>query len=261
MQSSKIISIINHKGGVGKTTTAVNLAEALTREGLRVLVVDMDPQCNSTEILLPGAELKRTLFDLLNPEETAVQPHHCIYTTQIEGLDCLPNSADSTFLEPELIKLGPSGFQRLRKQLTAYALANYQLTLIDNPPNLGTFVASSLFASDYVIIPYDAGSSGSLRGFSKALDFIAEIRQNGNPQLRFLRGLLTRVDRRTSVWRMISEEKQEKLGGEPVFQTVIPMNTDFQRAEFLDKTIFQVRPGAPGARAYQQLAQELLQII
>jgi len=261
MRSSKIISIINHKGGVGKTTTAVNLAEALTREGLRVLVVDMDPQCNSTDILLPAAEISHTVFDLLNPEDSTSQPQDCIYPTPIAELYCLPNTPDSTFLEPELIKLGPSGFRRLRERLKPYALENYQVTLIDNPPNLGTFVASALFASDFVIIPYDAGSTGSLRGFAKAMDFIAEIRQNGNPQLQFLRGLLTRVDRRTSVWRMISEQQEGKLSEGLMFETVIPMNTDFQKAEFLDKTIFQVKPGAPGALAYQQLARELLEII
>lgn len=257
MDEGKIISVINHKGGVGKTTTAVNLAEALAREGLKVLAVDMDPQCNSTDILLPKKDFDYTLFDVLNPEEEGLDPAKCVYQTDTAGLHCLPNTPNSTFLEPELIKLGPAGFHLFRNRLKVYLQQNYHTAIIDNPPNLGTFVASSLFASDFVIIPYDAGSTGSLRGLSKAMDFIEEIRQNGNSDLKFLKGLVTKVDRRTSIWKVVTDQSREDLGEDWVFETHIPMNTDFQKAEFMDKTIFQVRPSAPGAIAYRDLAREL----
>jgi cellulose biosynthesis protein BcsQ len=258
MTPGRIISIINHKGGVGKTTTAVSLGEALSREGLRVLVVDLDPQCNTTDMLLPGRHFEYTAFDVLNPEQENLDPACCMQETHIPELHCLPNRPDSIYLEPQLIRMGPAGFQLFRDRLGAYLRSTYHVTLIDNPPNLGTFTASSLLASDWVIIPCDAGSAGSLRGFSKALGFIDEIRDNGNPQLRFLKALITRVDRRTSVWKTIIDRKTEELGEDWVFGTVIPMNTDFQKAEFSDRTIFQIRPGAPGAVAYRNLARELL---
>lgn len=261
MNRNKIISIINHKGGVGKTATTVNLGEALSREGLQVLVVDMDPQCNTTDILLADRKFEYSVFDLLNPEQEALPPEECISPTAIDGLYCVPNTPDSTFLEPELIKLGPAGFHFLRDRLRSYAQEKYHFTIIDNPPNLGTFVVSSLFASDFAIIPYDAGSTGSLRGFSKALDFIEEIRQNGNPELKFLKALITRVDRRTSIWKTIMDHRHPEAGEDWVFETVIPMNTDFQKAEFADKTIFQIRPSAPGAIAYEELAKELMTIL
>ena len=261
MTAGKIISIINHKGGVGKTTTAVSLGEALAREGLRVLVVDLDSQCNTTDLLLGGRTFRFTAFDVLNPAQGGLRPEACVQRTEIPGLDCLPNRHDSIYLEPELIAMGPAGFQLFRERLQTFLRNAYDLTLIDNPPNLGTFVASALLASDYAIVPCDAGSLASLRGFSKAVDFVEEIRENGNPGLRFLRGLVTRVDRRTSVWKTIIDEKTRELGQDWVFRTVIPMNTDFQRAEYSGRTIFQVRPGAPGARAYRELARELLETL
>ena len=261
MSRNKIISIINHKGGVGKTATTVNLGEALSREGLQVLAIDMDPQCNTTDILLADKKFEYSVFDVLNPEQKDLLPEKCILPTAINGLHCMPNTPDSTFLEPELIRLGPAGFHFLRDRLRSHAKQNYHFTIIDNPPNLGTFVVSSLFASDFVIIPYDAGSTGSLRGFSKALDFVEEIRHNGNPELKFLRALITRVDRRTSIWKTIIDQKHQDLGKDWLFETIIPMNTDFQKAEFADKTIFQIRPGAPGAIAYLELARELMSIL
>ncbi len=258
MAAGKIISIINHKGGVGKTTTAVSLGEACAREGLRVLVIDLDSQCNATDLLLPGGTFSATAFDLLNPDQEHIEPAACVYPSSIPRLDCLPNRHDSIYLEPQLIALGPAGFRLLRSRLQPYLRQHYDLTLIDNPPNFGTFVASSLLASDYVIIPCDAGSAASVRGFAKALEFLEEIRDNGNPDLRFLKGLVTKVDRRTSVWKTVIGDRTRETGSEWVFQTLIPLNTDFQRAESLHKTIGQVRPGAPGARAYSDLARELM---
>lgn len=258
MTAGRIISIINHKGGVGKTTTAVSLGEALSREGLHVLVVDLDSQCNATDMLLPGKHFEYTVFDVLNPEQEDLEAAQCIYETRTPRLHCLPNRPDSIYLEPQLIGMGPAGFQLFRKRLQSYLRMNYDLTIVDNPPNLGTFVASSLLASDWVIIPCDAGSAGSSRGFSKALAFIEEIRDSGNSDLRFLKALITKVDRRTSIWKAIIDQKTQELGDNWVFETVIPMNTDFQKAEYSDKTIFQTRPGAPGAVAYGELARELL---
>lgn len=258
MTAGRIISIINHKGGVGKTTTAVSLGEALAREGLRVLVVDLDSQCNATDMLLPGRAFALSAFDVLNPAQGELRPEYCVQPTDIPGLDCLPNCHDSIYLEPGLIAMGPHGFRLFRERLQAFFRTAYDLTLIDNPPNLGTFVAGALLAWDYAIAPCDAGSLASLRGFSNALDFIEEIRENGNPDLRFLKGLVTRVDRRTSVWKTIIDEKTAEMSEDWVFRTVFPMSTDFQRAEHSGRTIFQVRPGAPGARAYRDLARELL---
>jgi cellulose biosynthesis protein BcsQ len=259
MIPGKIISVINHKGGVGKTTTAVNLGEALARKGLRVLVVDLDSQCNATDLLLSGKDLGFTVFDVLNPDQEDPAPEKCIYPTHIPGLHCLPNRHDSIYLEPHLIGMGPAGFQLFRDRLQHYLRTSYDISIIDNPPNFGTFVASSLLASDYAIIPFDGGSVASLRGLMKALNFIEEIRETGNPGLKFLKSLMTKVDRRTSVWKTIIDQKTRELGENWLFRTVIPMNTEFQKAELSAGTIFQVKPRAPGAAAYSELAAEVLE--
>jgi chromosome partitioning protein len=253
-----IISIVNHKGGVGKTTTAVNLGHALALEGQRVLVVDMDPQCNASDILLPDLEVRRGVFDLLNPDEAQPAIEDLVYGTSAESLHCLPNVSDSALLEAELIRMGHRGFRLLRDRLREYAAAHFDITLIDNPPNMGTFVAVSLLASDFVLVPNEAGSTAGVRGVQTALSFIDEIRESGNPAIRFLGVLVTKVDRRTPICQDVMQEIRKCVGEDRVFSTTIPINTEFQRSEFHRRSVFQSKPNAPGGRAYRDLAREIL---
>lgn len=149
----------------------------------------------------------------------------------------------------------------LRDKVRAYARAHFDFTLIDTPPNLGIFVINSLYASDLVVVPNDAGSASSLDGLQKALELIAGIRESGNPDLRFLGLLINRVDLRTAISRMIIEEIRARFQEDQVFKTMIPVNTVLQQAEYARQTVFQQYPTSRAARAYRQLATELLTIL
>lgn len=256
-----IISVINNKGGVGKTTTTVNLGHALARVGQRVLVVDVDSQCNASDLLLSlDARPRRTLYDLLDSEESISAPD-CINGTMYPDLFLLPNSSDTAAIEPHLITSAPSSLTLLRRKLREYALENFDFTLIDNPPNLGTFVILSLYCSDFAIVPTEAGSKHSGEGLIKAVDFINEVRATGNADLRFLKLLLTKVDKRTAISKAIVAQIRQLFSREKVFDVQIPINTALQQAEYKSQTIFKYRSNAIAAKAYQNLAKELLKLL
>ena len=255
-----LIAIINNKGGVGKTATAVNLGHALALLGKKVLVIDMDSQCNATEILFQNLpSYQPSLYDIFASENSDIT--NCIVSTEHENLFLLPNIPETAGLEPELIAGAPDSFFRLRKAIRDYALKHFDFTLLDNPPNMGTFVISSLLASDFVIVPTEAGSKYSADGLVKAVKLIEETRQKLNPDLRFLKLLVTKVDRRTSIANLVLDQIRSIFPKEKVFDTYVPVNTDLQKAEFQGKTIFSYRSSAPAAHAYRKLAEELIQTI
>ncbi len=256
-----IIAIVNNKGGVGKTATAVNLAHALALMGKRVLVVDVDPQCNATGLLRreDGYDgFDYTLYDLLS---NAAEVSSCIVPTDHENLFLIPNQPETASLEPELISGAPQSFFRLRNAIRTQALQEFDFTFLDNPPNMGTFVISSLLASDFCIVPTEAGSRYSMDGLVKAVRLIEETRQKLNPDLRFLKLLLTKVDRRTRIGKEVFERIREIFPKEKVFETYVPINVDVQKAEFHGKTVLEFRPNCPAARAFFQVAEELLETV
>lgn len=255
-----VTSIFTNKGGTGKTTTVVSLGQALARENKKVLLVDMDSQCNTTTRLLQR-EPRYSILDTLTSRDKDISIEDCIYVTEFQhNLYCLPNTPDSVALEPALIKKGIDGFSILRSKLRDYAVKNFDFTFIDNPPNHGIFVINSLFTSDFAVVPTDAGSKDSIRGLQKAIQFINDINNDGNSDLRFLRLLLTKVDKRTSVSRVIKEQL-ESFFGDKMFKTIIPLNVDFQKAELSDQTIFKYNLKAAGTRAYKELAKEFISIL
>ncbi len=258
-----IISVITNKGGTGKTTTAISLGEALALEGMKTLIIDNDSQCNASSILLQK-EPHDSLYEILKSDQN-IPLKNCIYRTDFtENLYCIPNIPETATLDPELTKRGAQGgFNVLRDGLRHYAVMNFDIALIDNAPNMGIFVINSLHCSDFVIVPTEAGSKHSISGLIKAVQFIQDISNDpeGNPGLKFLRLLVTKVDRRTSVSRIITEELKAQFGHGYMFHTVIPINTAIQQAELLNKTIFSYDSSSPGAKAYRELAKELISIL
>ena len=256
--SGQIIAVVNNKGGVGKTTVAVNLSHALTRQGQRVLVVDMDPQCNSTSILLQSNPDAHTVYDVFTEEDLHLS--QCIHATSYEQLDCLPNTHYTSALEPNLLRALPDSFTIIRQRLRQHVQDHYDYAILDCPPNMGFFVVSALQASDFVVVPIKSGSAFSVQGLMKAIELIHDIQETGNPDLRFLRLLINQVDRRTSTSRFTIAQVEKHFAEDQVFATMVPTNAAFERAEGELKTIIRYDPASFGAKAYRSLAKEVLQI-
>ena len=256
-----IVAIVNNKGGVGKTTAACNLAHALGLLGKRVLVVDLDPQCNATSLLLSNRlDRQHSLYELLAHDTLGFPLTRAIYPSQYEGVSCLPNVPETAALEPEMIMSAPASLFRLRRHLRHYALRHFDLVIIDNPPNLGSFVICALNTADFALVPVKAGSAFSVSGLLQAVRLINEVRVESNKDLRDLRLLINQVDKRTLISRTLTEQIFKAFGEDQIFKTFIPGNTAFEQAEAAGATIFRWNANAPGARAYRELAQELLDI-
>ena len=255
-----VISIVNNKGGVGKTTICCNLAVALSYQKMRILVIDVDSQCNATGILLPSyINIRYSLYELLDiNDQEKVSIENCIYLSKYKGLYCLPNVEETSGLELDLISKYPDSLRYLRDRIREYVKNNYDITIIDNPPNMGIFVANSLFASDLVIVPIDAGSAYSLDGLRKAMDLVMTIKETGNPDLKFFKLLINKLDKRTAISKTIIDDIKTRFDGSHVFKTVIPFNTAIQKAEYAKHSIFRYNSNSRAARAFKQLAKEVL---
>lgn len=257
-----IISVLNNKGGVGKTTTACNLADGLGKQGQQVLVVDADPQSNTTTLLLPReTQIRKSLYDVLESNSAPDFSTGHIYATSCKNVMLLPNINDTASLEPTLIAEAPESFFRLKKALRESLSEKFNYIIIDCPPNMGTFVLCTLYASDFAIVPILARSSFSVEGLIKAVGLIKDIRSKVNPDLRFLRLLINSVDKRTSISNSITEQITRVFERDQIFKTQIPVNTAFEKAESGRMTIFQHDGTSTGARAYRELAKELTSII
>jgi len=257
-----IISVINNKGGCGKSTTTFNLADALGKKGKRVLVIDMDPQCNTTSILLsPGRSIDSSLYEIIDPLSPPQDIDGFIYPTGNKNMFLIPNIPETGAMEYKMVSSAPDSFSKPREMIRDYALKNFYTTIIDNPPNMGAFVKSSLYISDFVIIPIKAGSAFSVEGLIKATHLIAEVRNNGNPHVRFLRLLINSLDRRTTIGKAFRDLILQAFDKRQIFETEIPMNSTFEKAESMRETIFQCDGTSAGARAFLNLAGEFISIM
>jgi cellulose biosynthesis protein BcsQ len=218
----------------------------------------MDTQCNATSILCSKDFGRNTLYEIF--AESDVHIEQCIYPTEYERLFCLPNTNDTSALEPPLLRALPDSFEIIRQRIRHYAQDSYDFTFLDCPPNMGFFVVSALHASDFVIVPVLAGSAFSVEGLSKAIDLINDIRTNSNPDLKFLRLMINQVDRRTAMAKVSIDQINKHSTPDQIFKTMIPVNAAFQRAENEAKTIIRYDPTTLGAKAYRSLAHELLGI-
>lgn len=251
-----IISVINNKGGVGKSTITQNLAHALANKGKRVLVIDQDPQSNTTSVLMPPSGAN-TLFNLYQGD-TSISS--CIYPTPYENIDIIPNCNKTDTLEIKLYSDVGKSYFLLRDQVRDIALSKYDICLIDCPPNLGLFVLMSLLCSDSAIVPIEAGSRYSIEGFVNAFEAIEAASTAVNHKLSFLRAVINKIDMRMSVHKS-SVEYLRRSFGDKIFDTTIPMNTDIQKAESDRLTVIRYNPHCNGARKFKTLADELLEII
>jgi len=256
-----IVSVVNNKGGCGKSTTTYNLADALGRKGRRVLVIDMDPQCNTTSILLPeNVQLGKSLYGMLNSTAASEAIDSFIYPTGCKNVVVIPNIPETGSLESAMISRAPGCFLKIRERLRSYASKKLDVAIIDTPPNMGPFVKCSLYSSDFVIVPIRAGSSFSVEGLIKATNLIGEVQEKGSPDLRFLRLLINGLDKRTAICKALTGQIRQTFNEDQIFETEIPANTSFERAEAMRETIFQFDGRAAGALAFRKLAEEFISV-
>ncbi len=248
-----ILSVSNQKGGVGKTTTTVNLAAALAHAGQRVLLVDMDPQGNASSGLgYPRSDVTMGVYDVLMEYRDAAS---ALLPTSHDLLHLMPASRDLVGAEVELVD-EPHRERKLRKVLNGIR-ERYDWVLIDCPPSLGLLTLNALVASDSVLIPLQA-EYYAMEGLGELLRTIKGVRRAFNPDLRREGILITMTDSRNRLCRDV-EAQARQVFGEGVFQTTIPRNVRLGEAPSHGKSIIEYAPGSKGAQAYFDLSDELLQ--
>jgi chromosome partitioning protein len=253
-----IIACSNNKGGSGKTCCSVTLAHALANRDKRVLVCDLDTQCNSTSLLLaPGSATKNSLYELFEGEAPIAE---CIYPSQYELVDVLPNVEEVAAIEFDLIKDAETNLTIFRNRIRAYVEEKYDYIFLDCPPNLGFWTMSALITANLVISPTISGSGFSLDGLLRTIKLIKEIQQTVNPELRFFRLLINSVDKRTTMGKVTMAQLTDKLGQDLIFNTTIPTSALFQQAEHLRQSVLRHNSRSPAAKAYRSLAQEVIDL-
>lgn len=248
----KIISIINQKGGVGKTTTAVNLAAYLADSGHRTLLVDEDAQGNATSgLTMDTSCFDATLYDVLID---GVPAEEAAYRTEVKKLSLLPASIDLAGAEVEMVDMPDR--ETLLRRVLAPLRDRYDYILIDCPPSLGLMTVNALTAADMVLIPIQA-EFYALEGLSQLMKTVQAVKKCLNPELELLGILVTMYDGRTNLAVQVSEEVK-KYFGKKVFKTMIPRAVKLSEAPSFGEPIVRYAPKSKGAAAYKSLCQEVL---
>ncbi len=250
---ARIVALCNQKGGVGKTTTTINLGAALAEHGRRVLLVDFDPQgALSVGLGVQPGQLDRTVYDLLMDASLAVDD--VLLKTAVAGMDLLPSNIDLSAAEVQLVN------EVAREQTLARTLqsvvADYDVVLIDCQPSLGLLTVNALTAADGVIIPLEC-EYFALRGVALLMQTIDKVRERLNPQLHVDGVLATMYDGRTLHSREVLARVVEVFG-DAVYDTVISRTVRFPETTVAGKPITDYAPSSPGATAYRTLALEVL---
>jgi len=247
------IAVANQKGGVGKTTTAINLATALAATGSRVLLIDLDPQGNaSTGMGIGHSQRDHSSYELLTGQSTLDQ---AVVATRVPRLDLIPATVDLSGAEIELIEL-QGRTHRLDKALEGVADARWDVCLIDCPPSLGLLTVNALIAANAILVPLQT-EFFALEGLSQLLQTVERIRARFNPELSILGVALTMFDKRNNLSAAVADDVRACLGA-TVFDTIVPRNVRLSEAPShgLPALIYDLK--CPGSEAYLRLARELI---
>lgn len=250
---AKIIAFVNQKGGVGKTTSSINVAHYLAAAGKRVLLVDLDPQGNASSGLgIDCRALERNLYHAMVLGEA---PERIVFKTRTPGQHIIPAAQDLAGAEVELIQLENREY---RLQSVLHRLRpHYDYIIVDSPPSLGMLAINGLTASDEVVVPVQT-EYYALEGLSQLLATIELVRESLHPDLKIGGALLTLYDRRNRLARQVVQEVQAHFPG-PVFKSVIPRSVRLAEAPSFGKSILDFDAFSKGARAYKAVAREILE--
>jgi len=247
-----VIAIANQKGGVGKTTTAINLSAALAKSGKKVLLIDLDPQGNSSLSFLDNKVIEQSIYDLLT--DSNASPEDIIKPTSIAGLDVMPSRINLAKFESKLIGEFDAPF-RLKDRIDGL-IKIYDYILIDTPPTLGLITVNALVASDYVLVPIQP-SYFALEGTDDLLETVEKIKARPNPRLQVLGVVITLLDKRTTLARDIQDQIRTVFG-DKVFATVISKSVRLEESPAYKETIFTFAPTSSGAHEYSSLCDEVM---
>jgi chromosome partitioning protein len=250
----KVVAVTNQKGGVGKTTTTINLSAALVELGKKVLIIDLDPQGNaSTGLGIDHDQRGLTIYDVLLAE-TAISK--AVLPTAMEGLHIIPSTVDLSSADIELIKTKTPSTALSMAFTEDQSLLAYDCIFIDCPPSLSLLTINAMVAANSVLIPLQS-EFFALEGLSQLMLSVREVRKSVNTELRFEGVVLTMFDRRNNLSQQVEKDARDNLG-ELIFKTVIPRNVRVSEAPSHSMSVLNYEPKSRGAQAYRRLGKEFL---